>query len=34
VDVGLLKRIGAWLSAAILTAGAMSLVGVPTTPLA
>ena len=25
VDVGLLKRIGAWLSAAILTAGTMSL---------
>ena len=33
VDVGLLKRIGAWLSAAILTAGAMTLFGAPT-PLA
>jgi hypothetical protein len=29
VDVGLLKRIGAWLSAAILTAGAMSLLSAP-----
>ena len=34
VDIGLLKRIGAWLSAAILTAGAMSLFGTPTVPLA
>jgi hypothetical protein len=32
--VGLLTRSGAWLRAAILTAGAMALVGVPTTPLA
>jgi len=29
VDVGLLKRIGAWLSAAILTAGTMSLFSTP-----
>lgn len=34
VDIGLLKRIGAWLSAAILTAGAMSLLGTPTALLA
>lgn len=34
VDIGLLKRIGAWLSAAILTAGAMSLLGAPAVPLA
>lgn len=30
VDVGLLRRIGAWLAAAILTAGALSMVGAPT----
>ncbi len=29
VDVGLLKRIGAWLAAAILTAGGMAWLGAP-----
>lgn len=29
VDMGLLKRIGAWLAAAILTAGAMAWLGTP-----
>lgn len=33
VDVGLLKRIGAWLCGAILTAGAMSLFSTPTPPV-
>lgn len=30
VDMGLLKRIGAWLAAAVLTAGAMGLMSAPT----